>query len=233
MMLAHFENKPFGIFAYWAFGFIVSSALFFQLVKFIMKRFGTPKIALRAFDVATIIFIVVGIILMIGKNEIVIVELKELIRVWMSDMSEGNVLYYIYTALGFLAGFIVEFFFRILSRHYDEYRDGVLQKRVLRGDLRMRVRKFCDTWKNRDSLILYIDFRKELVEMTRDIRESLDDEFAQLEKEEKTKIRNITKDFLNLAGKFHEDDDTTWSEKVKSEMKEICKSLEGIVEELT
>lgn len=149
-------------------------------------------------------------------------------------MSEGNILNYIYISiLGFLAGFIVEFFFRVLSRRYDEYRDGVLQERVLRGDLRIRVKKFCDTWQNRDYLIPYIDFKKELVEMTRDIRESLDDEFAQLKKEEKTKISKITKDFLKLAGKFLEDDASTWSKKVEGEMKEICKSLEGIVKELT
>lgn len=162
-----------------------------------------------------------------------IAQPKELIGIWMGDMSEGSVLSFIYAALGFLAGFIVEFFFGILSRHYDEYRDGVLQKRVLIGDLRIRVKKFCDTWQNRDYLIPYIDFKKELVEMTRDIRESLDDEFAQLKEEEKTKISNITKDFLKLAGKFLEDDDSTWSKKVEGEMKEICKSLGGIVEELT
>lgn len=74
-----FENKPYGIFAFWTFGFIVSSVLFFQLVKFIIKRFDTTQIALRAYDVATIVLIIVGIILIIVKNEIVIVELKELL----------------------------------------------------------------------------------------------------------------------------------------------------------
>lgn len=108
-----------------------------------------------------------------------------------------------------------------------------MQKRVLKGDLRTRVRKFCDTWEKRDSYILYIDLRKELVGMTRDIRESLDDEFAKLKEEEKANIRNLTTDFLELSSRFHEDDDRTWSEKVDDEMKEICKNLKDIVEKLT
>jgi len=56
-----------------------------------------------------------------------------------------EILNYIYIALSFLAGFIAEFFLGILSKHYEEHRDRVLQKRLLRGDLRTRLRNFCDT----------------------------------------------------------------------------------------
>ena len=147
-------------------------------------------------------------------------------------MSEGNTLNYIYVALGFLAGFIVEFFFGILSRHYEEHRERVLQKRLLRGDLRARLLNFCDTWEDRDCMIPFAEFRKDLVKMMKDIRDSLNDEFAQLTEEEKTKIRKMTKDFLKVANKFRNDDDNTWSKNVEGEMEEICKSLKGIAEEV-
>ena len=52
----------------------------------------------------------------------------------MDDMSEGS-LSLIFAVLAFFAGLITEFFLKILSRHYDEHRNRVFQKRVLRGDL--------------------------------------------------------------------------------------------------
>lgn len=67
MVNAVFEGKPFGIFAYWTLGFIVSSALFFQVTKFIMERFGTHKIALHILDVATAIFTIFGIVMLVVR----------------------------------------------------------------------------------------------------------------------------------------------------------------------
>lgn len=150
----------------------------------------------------------------------------------MNGLSEGNNLNYILIVLGFLAGFIVEFFFGILSRHYEEYRERVSQKRLLRGDLRARLRNFCDQWEDRDCMIPAISFRKDLVEIMIDIRESLNDEFAQLKEEEKVRIRNITKDFLKVANEFQNDDDSAWSKKIENKMEDIIRSLRDIAEKL-
>jgi len=82
-------------------------------------------------------------------------------------------------------------------------------------------------------MIPLADFRKDLVKMMKDIRESINEEFAQLTEEEKTKIRKMTTDFLKIASKFPNDDDNAWSKKVEVEMEEIRKNLESIAEELT
>lgn len=149
------------------------------------------------------------------------------------DMSEANILYYVYGAFGFLAGFLVKLFLGIISRHYEEHRDRVLQKRVLRGDLRTRIRKLCDTWRMGEYLSERMDLRKDLVDMVRDIRESLEDEFVELEEEKKTRISTITEVLLKITAEFSDVDDSTWIENVKSEMEKTCKRLEGIAEELT
>jgi len=148
------------------------------------------------------------------------------------DISEWNILQYIYLAFGFLAGFFAEFFLKVISRHYEEYRDRILQKRLLRGDLRVRLRNFCNTWEDRDYIIPHTDLRKELVSIMKDIRESLNDEFAKLQEEEKTRLREISKDVLRVASEFRGDSDETWSKKVESELEEICKRLKDIVKEL-
>jgi hypothetical protein len=135
--------------------------------------------------------------------------------------------------LGFLGGFFAEFLLGLLQRHYEEYRDRVLQKRVLRGDLRARLRNFCNSWEDRNCIIPATDMRKDLISVMKDLRESLNDEPAQLNEEEKTAIRKATNDFLKVAGKFPHDDDAIWSEKAKNEMEEICKNLKEILEKLT
>jgi hypothetical protein len=145
-------------------------------------------------------------------------------------MSEADIYLVIYAGLSFLAGFFVDFFFDILGRHYGEHRDRVVQKRVLQGDLKARLRNFCSSWEDRDCIIPATDLRKDLVSLTKDIRESLNDEFAQLDEEEKTAIRKVTNDFLKIAGKFPSNDNAAWSEKVKGEMEEIRWNIKRILE---
>lgn len=55
------ESGPLVIYAFWTFGFIASSAVFFQTTKLIMRQFHTPERVLPAFDVATLISIIAGI----------------------------------------------------------------------------------------------------------------------------------------------------------------------------
>ena len=147
-------------------------------------------------------------------------------------MSETEIYVLISAVLGFLVGFFAEFLLGVLQRHYDEYRDRVVQKRVLRGDLRTRLRNFWNSWEDRDCIIPATDLRKDLIGVMKDIRESLNDEFAQLHEEEKTAIRKVTNAFLKAAGKFPNDEDAIWSEKVKDEMEELCKYIEEILEKL-
>lgn len=148
------------------------------------------------------------------------------------DIREGNVLHYIFLVSGFLGGFFAEFFLKILSRLYDDYRDRILEKRVHRGDLRARLRNFCNTWEDRDYMIPHVDLRKELVHIMKDIRESLNDEFAQLQEEVKTRTREISKVFLREANRFRGDSDENWSKKVEIELGVICNRLREIVNEL-
>ena len=147
-------------------------------------------------------------------------------------MSETEIYILIFAVLGFLVGFFTEFLLGLLQRHYNEYRDRVVQKRVLRGDLRTRLRNFCNSWEDRDCIIPATDMRKDLISVMKDIRESLTDEFAQLREEEKTAIRKATNDFLRVAGKFPTDEDAIWSEKVKNEMEEICRNVKETLEKL-
>lgn len=147
-------------------------------------------------------------------------------------MSETEIYILISAVLGFLVGFFADFFRGVLQRHYDEYRDRVVQKRVSRGDLRTSLRNFWNSWEDRDCIIPATDLRKDLISVMKGIRESLNDEPAQLHEEEKTAIRKVTNDFLKAAGKFPTDEDAIWSEKVKDEMEEICKNIEEILKKL-
>lgn len=147
-------------------------------------------------------------------------------------MSETEIYILISAVLGFLVGFFADFFRGVLQSHYDEYRDRVVQKRVSRGDLRTSLRNFWNSWEDRDCIIPATDLRKDLISVMKGIRESLNDEPAQLHEEEKTAIRKVTNDFLKAAGKFPTDEDAIWSEKVKDEMEEICKNIEEILKKL-
>jgi hypothetical protein len=147
-------------------------------------------------------------------------------------LSETDIYILISAVLGFLVGFFAEFLLGLLQTHYNEYRDRVVQKRVLRGDLRARLRNFRNSWEDRDCIIPATDMRKDLISVMKDIREGLNDELSQLHEEEKTAIRKATNDFLKVAGKFPNDDDAIWSDKVKNEMEEICKNIKEILEKL-
>jgi magnesium-transporting ATPase (P-type) len=48
---------------YWAFMFILSSIIFFQIVKWVMKRlYQTPKRALKWFDIGTLACFILGLV---------------------------------------------------------------------------------------------------------------------------------------------------------------------------
>jgi gas vesicle protein len=147
-------------------------------------------------------------------------------------MSETEIYILISAVLGFLVGFFAEFLLGVLQTHYDEYRDRVVQKRVSRGDLRAKMRNFRDTWEDRDCIIPATDMRKDLIRVMRDIRESINDEIAQLHEDEKTAIRKVTNAFLTAAGKFPDAGDAIWSQKVKTEMEKTCKDVEEILKKL-
>lgn len=50
-----------GLLQYWAIGFITSSIIFLQLTKWAMRKLGIAQRELRAFDITTITFILIGI----------------------------------------------------------------------------------------------------------------------------------------------------------------------------
>lgn len=152
---------------------------------------------------------------------------------WAEELTEIEIYIVISAILGFLAGYFVEFLLGLLQRQYNEYRDRVVQKRISRGDLRAKLRNFCDSWEDRGCIIPATDLREDLVSVMKDIRESLNDEFAQLQEEDRSAIRKTTNDFLKTAGKSPNDEDVVWSEKVKDEMEEICKNAKEILKKLT
>lgn len=230
---AQFENKPFGIFSYWVFGLIATSFIFFQLTKFVMKRFGTPKKVLLFLDIASIVIPIVGILWIINKSGTVIVDLNDFLN-WVKGMGGGEAVGLITGAgiLGFIIGFCSEFFLKVLFTHYSEWREGVKNKRLLRGDLRARIRTICDVWKHRDYHIPVTPFRDSLVEKVIDIQESLNDEFAELEKDEKDNLFEVTNEVLALSARCKTANDSDWSKEVEEEMDEVCKKLKELVKDL-
>jgi hypothetical protein len=67
--IIEFDNAVFGnwsslVIGYWNFMFILSSFAFFQVSKIIIKKYGVKKSTLRAFDIGTIVCILIGIYVM-------------------------------------------------------------------------------------------------------------------------------------------------------------------------
>lgn len=60
-----FEKTPSHVLGYWGLMFIFSSISFFQITKLGMKKLVAPKSLLSAFDVATIMCIILGIIVIV------------------------------------------------------------------------------------------------------------------------------------------------------------------------
>ncbi|MFQ5821802.1 MAG: hypothetical protein ACE5I5_17585 [Candidatus Heimdallarchaeota archaeon] len=65
MAKAIFEDSMLIVLTSWAIMFIISSTIFFQLVKFAMKRLETPERVLWLFDFATGFSTICGIIVIV------------------------------------------------------------------------------------------------------------------------------------------------------------------------
>lgn len=79
-------------------------------------------------------------------------------------MTLGEIIYFFSLIGAYIVGFLSEFFMKIVSRRYEEYRDKVVQKRISRGDLACVIRQFCDIWEDREYLIPYTNLREEFVD---------------------------------------------------------------------
>jgi len=150
---------------------------------------------------------------------------------WLSD-TDFLVLYLI-PILTFFAGFFFEFFTHILETYWDEHRTKVSERNFSRKDLKAQLQTFCDSWDDRQCIAPVTDFRNDLLVITKDIRQRVNERSAELNEEEKTAIRKTTNDFMKLAGKSRTKTSVVWIQEIEGEMDKVCKEMRQIATRLT
>jgi phenylpyruvate tautomerase PptA (4-oxalocrotonate tautomerase family) len=88
-------------------------------------------------------------------------------------------------------------------------------------------------WDDRQCIAPIADFRSDLITITKDIRQRVNERSAELNENEKKAIREVTNDFMKLAGKHQKKTNVVWIQKVEKEMLEVCKRMREIAARLT
>ena len=148
-------------------------------------------------------------------------------------MTDTSFLIYVVPVLTFLAGFFFEFLTHILETYYDEHRNRVSERNFSRKDLEGQLHLFCMQWDDRQCIAPIADFRSDLITITKDIRQRVNERSAELNENEKKAIREVTNDFMKLAGKHQKKTNVVWIQKVEKEMLEVCKRMREIAARLT
>ena len=133
----------------------------------------------------------------------------------------------------FCAGILTEFLAHIVENYYDEHRNRVSERNFSRKDLEGQLHLFCMQWDDRQCIAPIANFRSDLITITNDIRQRVNERSAELNENEKKAIRDVTNDFMKLAGKHQSKTNAVWIQKVEKEMLEVCKRMRKIAAELT
>ncbi|MEM2381732.1 MAG: hypothetical protein QXD44_07855, partial [Candidatus Nezhaarchaeales archaeon] len=122
---------------------------------------------------------------------------------------------------------------KVITRSYDEYRDKVLRRTQARRDLKGLITLLINVWRDRESIMPHVNFRKELVEHIMDIRENATLLPHDLSPKILDELRMITNEFLNIINKKQNISDYKWSQCFRMEIEEICLKLERWKEKLS